>query len=161
MGAMKALLARVDEILIPLLQRWSMPALRFSIAVVFIWFGTLKVLGVSPVVELVGATVYWVDPTWFVPFLGVVEVLLGIGLALGRALRMVLLVLVLQMIGTFLVFLILPEVTHQDGNILILTTEGAYIFKNVVILAAAMAIGSNLEVKHARIDARQTESMSS
>ncbi len=74
---------------------------------------------------------------------------------------MVLLVLVLQMIGTFLVFLILPEVTHQDGNILILTTEGAYIFKNVVILAAAMAIGSNLEVKHAKIDARQTESMSS
>ena len=97
---MKALLARVDEILIPLLQRWSMPALRFSIAVVFIWFGTLKVLGLSPVVELVGATVYWVDPAWFVPFLGVVEVLLGIGLALGRALRMVLLVLVLQTIGT-------------------------------------------------------------
>ena len=59
---MKALIARVDEVVIPFLRRWGVPTLRISLAVVFIWFGALKVLGVSPVVDLVASTVYWVDP---------------------------------------------------------------------------------------------------
>ena len=44
----------------------------------------LKVLDVSPVVELVAGTVYWVDSHWFVPVLGTAEILIGLGLAFGR-----------------------------------------------------------------------------
>jgi len=80
---MRSLIARVDEVLIPFLRRWSTPALGVSLAVVFNWFGALKIVGLSPVVELVASTVYWVDPDWFVPALGVVEVLVGLGLPLG------------------------------------------------------------------------------
>jgi uncharacterized membrane protein YkgB len=105
----------------------------------------LKVLGMTPVDELVAATVYWVDPDWFVPALGVVEVLVGIGLATGKAIRLVLLVLVAQMVGTFLVFVFVPDVAFSDGNVFKLTTEGEFVLKNLVLLAAAMVVGSSLE----------------
>ncbi len=141
---MRSLIERFDEIIIPFLQRWGVAALRISLAIVFIWFGALKILGVSPVVDLVASTVYWVDPDWFVPALGVVEVLVGLGLVLNRWIRGVLLVLALQMAGTFLVFFLLPDVTYQDGNPLKLTVEGEFILKNLVLLAAAMVVGAQL-----------------
>ncbi|HET7845941.1 MAG TPA: DoxX family membrane protein [Acidimicrobiia bacterium] len=142
---MSTLIARVDEVVIPFLRRWGIPTLRISLAVVFIWFGALKVFGVSPVVELVASTVYWVDPDWFVPALGVIEVLVGVGLAARFGLRLVLLVLALQMLGTFLVFLLLPELTFQDGNPLQLTIEGEFVLKNLVLLASAMVVGASID----------------
>jgi uncharacterized membrane protein YkgB len=141
---MRSLIERTDEIIIPSLRRWGVPALRISLATVFIWFGALKILGVSPVADLVASTVYWVDPDWLVPALGVVEVLVGLGLALNRWIRAVLLILALQMAGTFLVFLVLPDLTFQDGNPLKLTVEGEFILKNLVLLAAAMVVGAHL-----------------
>jgi uncharacterized membrane protein YkgB len=130
---------------IPLVRRWSLPALRWSLAIVFIWFGALKVFGVSPVVDLVASTVYWVDPDWFVPALGVLELLVGLGLAARWGLRLVLLVLVGQMVGTFLVFVLLPEVAYQDGNPSKLTVEGEFIVKNLVLLSAAMVVGTSID----------------
>jgi len=141
----KSFIARVDEVVIPFLRRWGIPTLRISLAVVFIWFGALKVFGVSPVVDLVASTVYWVDPDWFVPALGVVEVLIGVGLAARLGLRLVLLVLALQMLGTFLVFALLPDVTFQDGNPLQLTIEGEFVLKNLVLLASAMVVGASID----------------
>ena len=58
------------------------------------------------------------------PVLGVVEVLIGLGLAARIGLRIVLLALIAQMLGTFLVFLVLPDVAFRDGNPLMLTVEG-------------------------------------
>jgi uncharacterized membrane protein YkgB len=112
---------------------------------VFIWFGALKVMGVSPVVDLVASTVYWVDPDWFVPFLGWVEILVGLGLATRKWLRLALLVLAAQLVGTLLVFVVLPDVAFQDGNPLKLTVEGEFVVKNVVLLAAAMVVGTSVD----------------
>jgi len=142
---MRSLVERFDEIIIPFLRRWGVPSLRVSLAIVFIWFGALKILGVSPVVDLVASTVYWVDPDWFVPALGVVEVLVGLGLLFNRFIRAVLLVLALQMVGTFLVFFLLPDIAYQDGNPLKLTVEGEFILKNLVLLAAGMVVGAGLD----------------
>jgi len=60
-----------------------------SLGVVFIWFGALKVTNSTPVADLVAGTVPWVDPTWFVPFLGTVEVVVGVLLIAGRRLTAV------------------------------------------------------------------------
>jgi len=142
---MRSLVDRMDAVLIPFLQRWSLPALRWSLAIVFVWFGALKLFGVSPVVDLVASTVYWVDPSWFVPVLGVIEVLIGLGLAARFGLRIVLLALIVQMLGTFLVFLVLPDVAFQKGNPLMLTVEGEFVLKNLVLLAAAMVVGAEVD----------------
>ena len=120
------------------------PPRRAQLGVVFIWFGALKVLDVSPVADLVADTVYWVNPDWFVPVLGGAEMLIGFGLALGRGLRLVLLALAAQMIGTFLVLVTLPELAFQDGNPLKLTVEGEFVIKNLVLLTAGLVVGSTI-----------------
>ncbi|MDP9494398.1 MAG: hypothetical protein M3P87_04075, partial [Actinomycetota bacterium] len=58
---------------------------------------------------------------------------------------LVLLVLAGQMVGTFLVFVLLPELTFQDGNPLQLTMEGEFVLKNLVLLAAAMVVGASID----------------
>jgi putative oxidoreductase len=138
-------LERLDSRILAFLERAALPLLRVSLGLVFVWFGVLKIAGETPVTELVADTVYWVDPSWFVPLLGVFEVVVGIGLLLGRLLRIVLALFALQMMGTFLVLVIQPEVAFQDGNPLLLTTEGEFVIKNLVLLSAGLVIGSRLK----------------
>lgn len=112
---------------------------------VFVWFGILKVADVTPVADLVANTVYWFDPSWFVPFLGTLEILIGLGLIFGRFMRLVLLVFALQMLGTFLVFVVQPEVAFRHGNPFLLTVEGEFVTKNLVLLSAGLVVGARLE----------------
>ena len=145
---------RFDRMVVAALQRWSVPILRISLGVVFLWFGALKVFGVTPVADLVAATVYWVDPEWFVPLLGVVEILVGAGLILRRAMRTILAIFLAQMAGTFLVLILLPDVAFQDGNPLKLTVEGEFVIKNLVLLAAGLVVGSTVRRDRESLDAR-------
>jgi putative oxidoreductase len=136
--------ARVDPWVIGALRRISLPLLRISLGIVFVWFGALKIFDVTPVAELVANTVYWLDASWVVPALGVAEVIVGLGLLTGRALRAVLLLFAGQMIGTFLVLLVQPDVAFIEGNPLLLTTEGEFVVKNLVLLSAGLVVGSAL-----------------
>ena len=119
--------------------------LRVALAIVFIWFGLLKVLGRSPVGELVARTVYWVSPEFFVPFLGVWEMLVGLGLLFAVALRLTLLLFWLQMAGTFLVLVLHPEIAFQGGNPFLLTTEGEFVIKNLVLIAGGIVVGGTVQ----------------
>jgi uncharacterized membrane protein YkgB len=133
-----------DTKILSFLQRRALVLLRMSLGVVFVWFGALKVGGETPVSDLVANTVYWLDPAWFVPLLGAFEMIVGIGLLLARGLRIVLALFALQMLGTFLVLVVQPEIAFQDGNPLLLTTEGEFVVKNLVLLSAGLTIGSRL-----------------
>lgn len=116
--------------------------LRYSLAVTFIWLGLLKPLGWSPVVELVTNTAYWFDPSWFVPFLGWWEVLIGVCLLWKPAIRVGIFLMAVQMMGTLLPLVILPEVTWITFPAL--TLEGQYIVKNLVLISAALVVGSHV-----------------
>ena len=140
---------RLDASVSAFLRRWSIPTLRVSLAIVFIWFGALKVFDVTPVTDLVARTVYWFDPGWVVPVLGVFEIIVGVGLLLKFALRAVLALFAGQMIGTFLVLVLLPEISFQDGNPLLLTVEGEFVIKNLVLLSAGMVVGATVRARRA------------
>ena len=141
---------RVDAHLIPFLRTAAIPMLRISLGVVFVWFGALKVFDVSPVSDLVARTVYWVDPDLAVPALGTFEMFVGLMLLFGRAMRLTLLLFVAQMVGTFVTFLVLPEVTFRDGNPLLLTVEGEFVVKNLVLISAGMVVGTTIRRQSAR-----------
>jgi putative oxidoreductase len=138
------ILRRIDNAMIMTMRDYGITVLRLALGVVFVWFGVLKVIGRSPVGDLVADTVYWVDPGWFVPFLGAWEVLVGIGLIAGMALRLVLLLFWLQMAGTFLVLVLRPDFAFQGGNPLLLTTTGEFVIKNLVLIAAGLVVGSTV-----------------
>lgn len=125
------------------LEILSLPILRFSLALVFIWFGALKPFGQSPAVELVTKTVYWFDPAIFIPILGLWEMAIGVCLLFRPLLRVGLFLLALQMPGTFLPLVLLPEVCFTTFPF-DLTLEGQYIVKNLVLIGAGLVVGSKL-----------------
>ena len=117
--------------------------LRYSLAIIFIWFGLLKPLGMSPAADLVANTVYWLPPDVFLPILGWWEVAIGVGLLFRPLVRMALFLLFLQMPGTALPLLLLPDVCFSNFPIG-LTLEGQYIIKNLTIISAAIVIGGTV-----------------
>lgn len=117
--------------------------LRISLGVVFLWFGILKVFDMGPARELVARTVYWVNPDWFYPFLGVWEALIGLGLLIRPLVRGAILLLFLQMPGTFLPLVLLPHVCFNGGP-WHPTLEGQYIIKNLVLISAAIVVGGTV-----------------
>jgi len=144
-------LDRVDERISAAMRALGEPVLRFGLGVVFIWFGVLKPLGVSPAADLVARTVYWgVDPDWFIPVLGWWEVAIGIclidpgrWLGMGRWMtRAGILLMFLQMPGTFIPLVLLPDVTWQSFGVP--TLEGQYIIKNLVLIGAALYLGGRV-----------------
>ena len=118
--------------------------LRLSLAVVFVWFGGLKLVGRTPVADLVASTVYWLPADRFVPLLGAWEVLVGLGLMFKVWLRLTLLLFWLQLAGTFLVLVLRPDIALQDGNPLLLTVEGEFVIKNLVLITAGLVVGSTV-----------------
>jgi putative oxidoreductase len=128
---------------IALVRKLSLPLLRISLGLVFVWFGLLKLTDSTPVAALVTGAVPWFDPSWFVPLLGAVEVLLGVALIAGRWLTATATVLVLHLSGTFLVLVTQPDVAFQHANPLLLTTEGEFVVKNLVLIAAGLVIASH------------------
>lgn len=125
------------------MRKYGIMLLRYAIGIVFIWFGLLKIMGASPVVDLVAKTVYWVNPSWFVPFLGVWEIVIGICFIIRPLVRLGVLLMLPQMIGTLLPLFILPEIVYR-GNPFFLTTAGEFIVKNFVLISAAIAVGATV-----------------
>ena len=136
-------LKKFDLKLITFLNRVSLPALRISLGIVFIWFGVLKVFGDSPANDLITKTVYWFNPDIFIPILGIWEAAIGLCLLVPSFIRVGLFLLALQMPGTFLPLVLLPEVCFVSIPFN-LTLEGQYIVKNLVLIGAAMAVGGRL-----------------
>jgi putative oxidoreductase len=138
--AVGSMLRRAEERLVLLAQRHSVGMLRAALGIVFLWFGVLKLAGVSPVGEVVTRTLFVLPMRPAMILLGVVETAIGISLITGRALRAALAVLLVQMCGTFLVLVLAPDLSFQHGNPLLLSTVGEFVIKNLVLISAGVAL---------------------
>ena len=127
--------------LVRLLHQWSILALRVALGLIFLWFGTLKLFGASPVLAILKQTYPFVPLLPFAVGLGVWEVLIGCGLIMKRALRCTLVLLCLHLLGTFTSLLLAPSLFFQHGSPLWLTVEGEFVVKNMVLMAAGLVIG--------------------
>ena len=125
--------------------------IRISLFIIFFWFGLLKPLGLSAAEQLVLDTVYWMPlfsaHTWLA-IIGWWEVIIGLCFLFEKTTKIALLLLLLQMTGTFMPLVILPDITFQNSNFFTPTLEGQYILKNILIIAAALIISNkSLETK--------------
>jgi len=130
------------------MKRWGGSALRYSLAVIFIWFGILKPLGISPAAPLVEMTVGWMpllSTQQWIAVIGWWEVAIGVTFLFRSTTRIAIALLAMQMVGTFLPLVILPDVTFQPDHFpLAPTMEGQYILKNLLIISSALVIGGQL-----------------
>ncbi len=133
----------LDRTISNFMETYGVVLLRYSLAVVFIWFGLLKPLGMSPAEDLVRNTVTWWDFDWFFPLLGWWEVAIGICLIFRPLLRFGILLLLLQMPGAMSPILLEPSAIF-NGNPFALTIEGQYVIKNIVLISAALVVGGTV-----------------
>ncbi|MEU6170054.1 hypothetical protein [Streptomyces tanashiensis] len=124
----------------PRLHHYGLGMLRAGLGGVFVWFGVLKVIGLSPAAALVVAVLPFPAGDWFVPALGWAEVALGLWLVSGRARAAALPVLAAHLCGTFAVLVLTPSVAFAHSNPLLLTLVGEFVVKNVVLLAGAVVV---------------------
>lgn len=121
--------------------------LRWSIGLVFVWFGALKLWpGLSPADEIATATS--LELTFGLISadvarlgLAVLEMTIGVGLLTGKWLRLTIALLFAQMAGTLTPLVIFPERIWTDFPFA-LTLEGQYILKNGVLISAGFVIGA-------------------
>lgn len=140
-------LSQLDRAIASTMQRWGPPLVRVSLAIVFVWFGILKPLGLSTANELVARTVVWLDPTWFIPVLGWWEVAIGVCMLVRPLIRVAIPLLLLQMPGTFLPLVLLPDTCWVQAPF-VPTLEGQYIIKNLVLISAALVVGGTVRPPH-------------
>ena len=135
---------QLDKRITAWMARYGIVIMRVGLGVVFFWFGVLKLFpGLSPAEDLVRNTIYFVDPDLFLPVLAIWEALIGLGLITGKYMRATLLLLFMQMPGTALPLVVLPDVVwtvFPYG----LTLEGQYIVKNLVLIGAGLVIGGTV-----------------
>lgn len=140
---------RLDRAITGWMARSGITSLRISLGLVFFWFGFLKFFpGASPAETLATDTIQimsagFIQPRVSLLILATWECLIGIGLITGKALRVTLLLLFLQMPGTVMPMLLFPELTFQRVPF-VLTIEGQYIVKNLVLISAALVIGATV-----------------
>ena len=140
---------RIDARITGTLARFAVPALRIALGIVFLWFGALKFFpNLSPAELLAARTIEQltfgtVQRDLALPILATWEVLIGLGLIVGRWLRAVLFLLAVQMAGTFTPLVLFPSETFTVFPIAP-TLEGQYIIKNIVLIGAAMVVGATV-----------------
>ena len=149
MQRLRELYDETDVRLTRWMARHGVAFLRVSLGAVFLWFGVLKFFpGMSPAEDLAAETIArmsfgLVAGRGAVVAVAALETLIGAGLLLGRALRLTLLLLWLQMAGTLMPVLFFPERVFRTVPFAP-TLEGQYIFKNAVLVSAAIVIGATV-----------------
>ncbi|HEX3764184.1 MAG TPA: hypothetical protein VHW23_36070 [Kofleriaceae bacterium] len=125
------------------MERNGYRLLRIAMGIIFIWFGALKPLGLSPAEALVAKATTWVPVPGFLYILAAWEIAIGVCFLFQRLTRWAVVLLLLHMPGTML-----PLVTLRDETFVrfpyALSLEGQYIVKNLVLIAAGIVIGGQI-----------------
>jgi len=145
MKRQKQKLTELDLKLITFFRTTFVPLARFSIFLVFFWFGLIKVLGISPASPLAEAlTAKTVGMQYFTSLfitLAVIECVIGLLFLFPKATRLVIPLLLFHMLLVCSPLVLLPEYTWQQFAVP--TLEGQYIIKNAVVIAVAIGIATS------------------
>jgi uncharacterized membrane protein YphA (DoxX/SURF4 family) len=139
----------VDARITDWMARNGVVLMRIGLGIVFFWFGVLKfVPSLSPAQDLAIRTIDMLTlgliPSMLsLTMLATWECLIGLGLISGRFLRITLLLLLLQMMGTITPLVLFPAETFVRFPYAP-TMEGQYIIKNIVLVTAGLVIGATV-----------------
>jgi len=115
-------------------------ALRLTLAIIFIWFGLLKIFGFNPVFDLVyHSMVPWFSDGAGLITLGIIETILGIMILINKARSLTHVLLVAHLAGTFSTFLYGWHVVF-DPYFPVLSLAGEFVVKNLTLAFSALVV---------------------
>lgn len=117
----------------------AVKTLRWSIAIIFIWFGVLKIFGYNPVFDLIHSVFPAMAVTPGLELLGIFETAIGIGLIVNRFRLVTHVILLLHLGGTFLTFFTDPTITFIP-HFPILSLAGEFVIKNMTLALAGIVV---------------------
>lgn len=127
-------------------QQYGHQALRYSLALVFFWFGITKPLAISPADAVVRPTLAstpilsdLISFQAFFSILGTWEALVGLGLLWRRTVRLAVACMCLQMLSTFTPLFVVPTETFRWWP-LVPSAVGLYIVKNFALATAGLVV---------------------
>ena len=132
----------------------AMNLLRYSLGVVFIWFGVLKLFNASPdldVLKIAMPAVLGQSQLFFL-VVSILEILIGIGLFLKRTIRFTVIVMILVLIVITVAVLLTQGF---DPRFPILSLAGEFALKNLVLIAAGLVL---LTEEEERLTGRKVDS---
>ena len=139
--------AHIDLKVIAFFKRIHLPLARFSIFLIFFWFGAIKLLGLSPASPLAEAlTAQTIGMQYFDSLfiiLSLLECLIGVLFLFPKMTRIVIPLLLAHMILVCSPLIILPSYIWQQP--FVPTLEGQYIIKNAVVVAVAIGIAASAQ----------------
>src|ERR1044071_2480801 len=140
---------RIDTLITEGMARYGIVLMRVGLGIVFLWFGVLKFFpGLSPAQDLATRTIdlltFGLIPASIsLIILAAWECAIGLGLISGKLLRVTILLLLMQMLGTVTPLVLFPSEAFMVFPIAP-TLEGQYIIKNIVLVTAALVIGATV-----------------
>lgn len=142
----------IDRYIISLFKKYGIVLLRISLGIVFFWFGVLKFFPrISPAESLATKTIdvmtFGIIPHAIsVKILAAWETFIGIGLFTNRWQRITLFLLWTQMLGAWMPLVFFPSEMFILFPV-VLTLEGQYIVKNLVLIAASFVLAAHVRSK--------------
>jgi uncharacterized membrane protein YkgB len=137
-----AYINQIDRRIVELAVKWFEPAARFSIFVIYFWFGLLKALNLSPATPLAQAlTARTIGMQYFntsFKTLAVFECIIGILFLVPALTRLSIALIVVHLGVVSSPLVIVPSVAFTHP--LVPTLEGQYIIKDLALLALAIGI---------------------
>lgn len=117
----------------------ALDALRYALALVFLWFGLLKLASVSPVIDVISASFPWIIeiPALYI-LLALGEIAIGLGLVIPRIIGVAAWVAVLHLTIATIGVIVSP--LSFDGAFPRLSLVGEFVVKNIVLIAASLLI---------------------
>jgi uncharacterized membrane protein YkgB len=141
-------MAQFEEVAVRFLAKHSLTLLRLSIGIVFIWFGALKLFpGLSPAEPLIRSAMWFMPLDYFIPFVSILEIIIGIGFVTGKFQRVTIILLLMQMAGAMSPIILSPERIWSEFPF-VWTLEGQYVFKDIILISAGLVIGATVRGGH-------------
>lgn len=134
----------VEQWFLSFVQDHSLAFLRYSMVIVFVWFGLLTAAGVSETAGLVAAAFGSVPSDLFLIGLGGWEVAIGLALLWRPTVRLAVALLMIHASVMMLPLVLFPGETFTHFPYAP-SFEGVYIIKDWVVLGSAMVVGGRLD----------------
>ena len=144
---MRKHIEKIDVYIISVLKKITPSLSRAALFIVFFWFGFLKLFDASPaapvVSDLLARMLPFISYEQFIVIFGLYEMAIGISFLIPGLERLAIALLVPHIIATCMPLVFLPSIAWNGA--FVPTFEGQYIIKNLVIIALAFGIATNLE----------------
>ncbi|TSC82566.1 MAG: hypothetical protein G01um101420_233 [Parcubacteria group bacterium Gr01-1014_20] len=130
-----------------------LPLGRFSLFLIYFWFGFLKIISLSPASPLVSTllekTLPFLPVSGYIFGLGIFEMLIGFLFILPKMERLAICLFFVHMGMTTLPLIFLPAVVWQTT--FVPTLEGQYIIKNLALVTIVFTLWAKLPQRKIRI----------